>query len=351
MASSWLRYDLNLKRASTPQLIRFVIITFLVFLCLGVISGAVSKSRVRGTFDEVRYVFELSIAHRAVLIVMVDLLNVGTVPRSLPVLAPVLGLVAMFAVRFVVRSYRWGRTASSPGTRRVIVFGAGDGGRQLVSALANDRSGAALEPVAVLDDDRAKRRTRVGAFRVGGGLDQLERVTDMTDAQVLAVAIPSMSAERMREVSHAAATLGLEVLTLPPVTEMLGQSRGSDLRELDLQDVLGRRSVQLDNAAIADAISGRRVLVTGAGGSIGSELARQIHRSGPGRLILLDRDESALHAVQMSLTGRALDDGTLALCSIRDPDAVRAIFERERNLSTCLRHGRSEFSERPPLVG
>ena len=101
---------------------------------------------------------------------------------------------------------------------------------------------------------------------------------------------------------------------------------GWDLRHLNLEDLLGRQRIELDQTAIRNSIAGKRVLVTGAGGSIGSELCRQIDRYGPAKLVLLDRDESAMHAAQMSMTGRALlDDGTLALCDIRDPDALRVI--------------------------
>lgn len=113
--------------------------------------------------------------------------------------------------------------------------------------------------------------------------------------------------------------------------DLIGPPQGADLRQLNLEDLLGRGRVELDAGAITESISGKRVLVTGAGGSIGAELCRQISRFGPAKLVLLDRDESALHATQMSMTGRALlDDGTLALCDIRDPEALRALFEREQ---------------------
>jgi len=116
------------------------------------------------------------------------------------------------------------------------------------------------------------------------------------------------------------------------VGELLdGQVRVSDVRDPGLGDLLGRRQTEIDPAPIAEFLRGKRVLVTGAGGSIGSELCRQIHRFEPAELVMLDRDESALHAVQLSLHGRALLDGNgLVLADLRDPAAVRAAFAAAR---------------------
>src|SRR5690606_15042166 len=104
-----------------------------------------------------------------------------------------------------------------------------------------------------------------------------------------------------------------------------------DLRDINLHDVLGRNVLDTDIDSIAGYLTGKRVLVTGAGGSIGSELRRQIHRFGPAELMMLDRDESALHAVQLSIEGRALlDSDDVVLCDIRDVEAVEAIFARRK---------------------
>jgi FlaA1/EpsC-like NDP-sugar epimerase len=110
-----------------------------------------------------------------------------------------------------------------------------------------------------------------------------------------------------------------------------GRPTARDLRDVDVADLLGRRPVELDMAAIADQIAGKRVLVTGAGGSIGSELCRQIVRFGPERLFLLDRDESGLQATQLSLHGNGLlDSDDLILANIREADSMREAFERAR---------------------
>ena len=118
-------------------------------------------------------------------------------------------------------------------------------------------------------------------------------------------------------------------MILPPIDEWQHGSRpqGSDLRDINLEDLLGRHAVELDQASITEHLTGKVVLVTGAGGSIGAELCRQIKRFNPARLVMLDRDESALHSAQLSMTGRALLDGEdLLLADIRDEARLVAEF-------------------------
>jgi len=146
------------------------------------------------------------------------------------------------------------------------------------------------------------------------------------------VAIPSAGPQLMTEVTDLARADGLRVLVLPPVSELYdGAVDVSDVRPVTEEDLLGRHRIDTDVASIAGYLLGRRVLVTGAGGSIGSELARQISTYGPAELILLDRDESALHALQLDLEGRALLDGDhLVVADIRDREAVEVVLAERR---------------------
>ena len=146
------------------------------------------------------------------------------------------------------------------------------------------------------------------------------------------MAITEASADLIKEVSALVEGAGLRFLILPPVMEMVGgRVRLSDIREVDLADILGRHQIETDLAEIASYVTNRVVLVTGAGGSIGSELARQVHRFGPAELVLLDRDESALHAVQLSIYGKGLlDTPDMVLADIRDESALEAVFDPHR---------------------
>jgi FlaA1/EpsC-like NDP-sugar epimerase len=212
-----------------------------------------------------------------------------------------------------------------------LVFGAGEAGRQLItSMLHSERS--PYKPVGLLDDDPWKRLRRLDNVSVLGTRRDLAAVVEQTGAEVIVIAVPSASTDLIREVSGDALALGLAVKVVPAVEELLSDHVDiSDVRDIDVRDLLGRQPIDIDIPAIAGYLNGKRVLVTGAGGSIGSELCRQISRWGPAELIMLDRDESALHALQLSLTGRAmLDSRDVVLNDIRDKAAVRRIFRERR---------------------
>ena len=329
--AGWLRLDFDLAATARWGIVAFAITGGVAHLVIGTVLALVSRRHPRGSFEEtVQVTFGI-----VLLGVVLVVLRYGTpwldVPRSLPVTGPLLALTGMLSLRFVVRSYRWGASDEDRATGPTIVYGAGAGGRQLLRALTRGNEDSPFRPVAILDDDGRKRRWRIEGTRVRGGFDQLEATVDRTSATTLVIAAPSMPPERKKAIHDAGVALGLEVLVLPSVDELLRSPGAADLRHLNLADLLGRRQVTLDEAAISQVVMGKRVLVTGAGGSIGSELARQIARFSPARLVLLDRDESGLHSCQLRLTGRALlDDDTLALVDIRDRGAVRRVMQRER---------------------
>jgi FlaA1/EpsC-like NDP-sugar epimerase len=263
----------------------------------------------------------------------VDLLSpVPFIPRSVPLTATLTALVLAWGLRLVVRRYRERSSRPDNGSaQRVIIYGAGSDGQQLVRSMLSDPTSGYL-PVALLDDDPGRQSRRVSGVAVRGTGASIATVASQTGAQLLIIAQRGADGSFVREVARAATDAGLRVKVLPPLIELLRPWVGiSDLRDLDITDLLGRRPVDIDVSAIASYLSNRRVLVTGAGGSIGSELCRQISRFGPAELIMLDRDESALHATQLSIYGRALlDSSDVVLCDIRDSAAVTAVFADRR---------------------
>lgn len=254
-------------------------------------------------------------------------------PRSIPV-------TAMFAALAIMA---WGRATwrrlNEHDRRRVggadgepiIVIGAGDGGRQLIKSMQNDANSKWL-PVALLDDSPARRHLRIYGVAVVGTTDDVAKVADDTGAKTVVLAVPSADTEFVRRASILATDAGLRVKVLPGINDLLhGRIGIGDVRDIDVADVLGRHQIDTDIRSIAGYLTGQRVLVTGAGGSIGSELCRQIHKFGPAELIMLDRDESALHAVQLSIFGRALlDSDDVVLADIRDRQATNEIFATRR---------------------
>lgn len=330
--AAFVRYDLDAGASRTHVVAMFALLTLLAYALAGLIVGPYRIGHVRGSFEETAEIVRAVVVTALVVAVVRLGFGIPDVPRSLPFTTPAFALTGMFALRFFVRSWRWGRRPVREHDVRAIVLGVGSMGRQLVRSLHRDTTeGERYVPVALLDDNPAKRRLSVDGLRVCGTRHDIMATVERTQASALIIAATTMGGDDLREISDLARQAGLDVLILPPVNELFHAPRGTDLRHLNLEDLLGRQRIELDQTAIRHSIAGKRVLVTGAGGSIGSELCRQIDRYGPAKLVLLDRDESAMHAAQMSMTGRALlDDGTLALCDIRDPHALAEVFEREK---------------------
>ncbi len=258
-----------------------------------------------------------------------------TASSNLPTSAVITGCLAagagLTAERIVWRRYWQALRRPDPARcNRTIVFGAGEGGDQMVRAMLADPN-SEYYPVALLDDDPTKAKRELYGVRVQGSRERLSEVAAATGAEVLLIAVADADAELISTLSSEAATLGLELRVLPSASELVGRMTLADIRPPTVDDLLGRDPVEIDLESVADYIQGRRVLVTGAGGSIGSELSKQIHSFGPRHLYLLDRDENALHRVQLELEGRALlDTDMLLVADVRDRDRVFEIFDRYR---------------------
>jgi FlaA1/EpsC-like NDP-sugar epimerase len=210
-------------------------------------------------------------------------------------------------------------------------MGAGEGATQVIRAMLRSPFSPYV-PVALLDDDPSKRTLRVMGVPVAGNRQAMAEVVRRFSADAVLIAIPSANAELVRELTELAQPLNVDLKVVPPVVELFGRTVSvEDIRPVSHADLLGRREIGIDLAAVAGYLEGRRVLVTGAGGSIGSELCRQVARFHPAELVMLDRDESGLHAVQLSLDGRGmLDDRNLVVADIRDQQRLDEVFAEHR---------------------
>jgi FlaA1/EpsC-like NDP-sugar epimerase len=307
--------------------------TAVVYLCVGMLLR-LHEGRARlASLDEMLLIGGVAGIAGAV-VFAVNLFTID-VPRSVPTIATLCFVVLACWGRAAVRrlsergaeAVRRGRGAAEP----VVLVGAGEAARELISSMLRDPEGR-WHPVAMVDDDPRKRHLRIRGVPVSGSTHELDAVVTRHKVRTAILAMPSADRSLVRQISSVAGELGIELKVLPASTELLSGHVGvRDVRDLNLTDILGRTQLDTDIEGIAGYLTGRRILVTGAGGSIGSELCRQISRFGPEQLIMLDRDESALHSVQLSLSGRALlDDDGVVLCDIRDVDALTRIFTDRR---------------------
>jgi FlaA1/EpsC-like NDP-sugar epimerase len=332
IAAIWSRYEFALLR---PQLIAVLAFALLAAGLQAMIGHLHYLYRGRywfGSFEEVRAVFT-TVFTCTVTLVAVDLVTpVRPVPLSTPVLGGALALILMLAGRYVRRMHRErARSVARRERTPVLLFGAGEACRELIGSMLRDPRSRYL-PVGLLDDDLHKRHLRLHGVCVLGGRDDIATAVAKTGATTLIFSVANADGQLVREVRRLALAAGAAFKMVPSVSELLdGRIRVTDVREPRISDLLGRHQIETNVDAIAGYLKGKRVLVTGAGGSIGSELCRQIHRFEPAELMMLDRDESALHAVQLSLLGRALlDSPDLILADLRDRARIRAIIKERQ---------------------
>jgi FlaA1/EpsC-like NDP-sugar epimerase len=326
------RYEGVWDEVSVPGVLMGTAVSSVVFTGMAAALRLHQGRYAVGSVDEAKALaFAIGCASLAVLVV--DLTVMGP-PRPLPLSVPVLGgavaLVMMLVFRAVLRSQREGAIRPRTG-ERTLVFGAGDAGHQLIRSMLGTPDSPYL-PVGLLDDDPAKRHLRIRGVRMLGTRDAVVDAIAATRATVVVLALPSADAGLVRDLSQRTAPTGAVVKVLPPLGDLFrGRVGIRDVRDVDIADLLGRRQIDTDLGEIAGYLSERRVLVTGAGGSIGSELCRQIAGFHPAELIMLDRDESALHAVQLSIHGEArLDRPEAVLADIRAAESIREVFLERR---------------------
>jgi FlaA1/EpsC-like NDP-sugar epimerase len=285
-----------------------------------------------GSFDEVLSLVRATAITVVALTVIAYVPEDRLVPASAPLFSGALALVLMAGVRYCWRlALEQDNRPNGDHCHRLLLFGAGEGAVQVIAAMLRDPKSEYI-PVGLIDDNLAKRKLRIMGVPVLGTRDRLVEAARECRADSLLIAMPSADAELVTELSELGRAAGLAVKVLPHVRDLFqGNVDASDIRDVTTADLLGRHEIDTDLEAIAGYLTGKRVLVTGAGGSIGLELCKQIYRFAPDRLFMLDRDESALHGVQLAIEGRALlTSPDLVLCDLRDRREVEAVFTRLR---------------------
>jgi len=257
------------------------------------------------------------------------------IPRGVLLVDFNLSLVLFLGFRVSIRALRerfWSKEQPAVGVvERIAIVGAGQAGAQLASELLS-RRGHGIEPVCFLDDDAAKHNLHIHGVPVIGAPERMPELAEKYGVTEIILALPATSVRRIREVSALASASNLRVLIVPSMSELAGgRVRASDIRPISVEDILGREPARLDDAAIADMIKGRTVLVTGAGGSIGSELCRQVAARSPARLIMLDQCEVLLYQAEQELI--AAGAGALitpVVADVTDAERMGAVFARFR---------------------
>ena len=262
--------------------------------------------------------------------VVVLMLQLRQVPRAVLAVHPVMALMGVSIVRIAYRMlYEHARARIVGGDadiKRALILGAGEAAKRLVAGI--HQQGWVV--LGLLDDDPHKQRARIAGLPVLGSLEAVKDRGVRGPATHLIIAMPSARVAQRRRAFDLAGTTGLPVLTVPSADELRdGQSRIERIRDIEPEDLLGREPVQLDEAGIAETLAGKTVLITGAGGSIGSELCRQVARYRPGRLVLYELSEFNLYTIEQDL-GETFPQLPLVrlIGDVKDLEHLRSIYMR-----------------------
>jgi FlaA1/EpsC-like NDP-sugar epimerase len=253
------------------------------------------------------------------------------VPRGVFALDFLFTVMLVGGVRFIVRSVmeRSSRGTGVGNGRPVIVCGAGNAAHSLIRDMRGNAA-LAYTPVGLVDDDPRKKGIRVGGVKVLGAREDLGRILRETRAREVIIAMPSAPGAVRKDIVDRCRAAGVRVTTLPGLPELMnGEVSVQKLREVQVEDVLGRAPVEIDMARVARYLNGRRVLITGAGGSIGSELCRQVATVGPSSLVIVDHAENNLFEIDLELRDRG-HAPTPVVADCRDAELMDQVFTTHR---------------------
>jgi FlaA1/EpsC-like NDP-sugar epimerase len=298
MLAYWLRFNFDMPAQYSSAMLRnltwVVGLQAIVFLVFGLYRGI---WRFASIPDLRRIGLAVAASALAVTTLLFMLDRMRDVPRSVLVLDPILLILLMGGSRFLYRAWKDGLLLSlgQLGASPVVVMGAGAAAAALLRDLARD---SRWRVVGLLDDDLAKTGLRLHGVPVLGALDALEHYVKRFDVKSVIVAMPGASISQRRRAAEIAVNAGLEVLTVPSLVDVLsGKVSVSQVRRVELEDLLGRDPVELDSTGLKGLLTDKVVMVTGAGGSIGAELCRQIAAFKPACLIVYELSEYALYAI------------------------------------------------------
>lgn len=281
--------------------------------------------------DLKRILLAVGLAALVVPLLLFLLLRLVNVPRSVLILHPVFLIMIMGGSRFLYRSWKDGHLLSfgELGGEPVLILGAGSTGEQLLRALSISRQ---WRVVGFLDDDPEKIGRRVHDVLVLGAMKDIAQVAERQGVKHSIIAIPQASTGVRRHAAELAAHAGLTVLTVPTMDDLLsGRVSVSQIRRVELEDLLGRESIVLDTAGLEHWLGGRVVLITGAGGSIGAELCRQIAQFKPARLVFFEQSEYTLYRITQEFASRLPQISIASVIGdIKNTDRLAAVFAEHR---------------------
>ena len=321
-----------------PQAIWLIAISLVVKPIVFALFGLYRRLWVYASIKELKLIIVAITTSSVIVSLVIVLLRVLQIlpyfPRSTLPIDWLLTLVLIGGFRFSLRILAENRSPSEEparGLRRVLVIGAGDAGALVVREMQKNTQ-LRLKPVGFLDDDPAKLKQQIHGIPVVGTLSDLARTLTLRRIHEVIIAIPSASGQVIRNVTEVCRSRGIQFRTMPGIYELLGgKVNVSRLRDVEITDLLRREPTRMDSEMVGSSLGGRRILVTGAGGSIGREVCRQIARWMPEALILLGHGENSIFETLLEL-GENFPSLPVhpVIADVRDIDRLNTVFENHR---------------------
>lgn len=336
----FLRYEFNYKLMLASGFLETIVVMIIPGALLSIASLAVfqvySSIWQYASASELRNTAFASVASASLYMLFVIIIK-RSLPRSFPLLFALLLFLFVIGSRFLINALTIGsHRAGRKNGKRTMLIGAGDAASMAIKEFnSSDRSKNNV--ICLIDDDRAKHGRRVRGVRVVGGREAIAAAVEKHRIEEIVFCIPSASMQTRNEILELCNASGAKLKTLPTLAQLAnGEFSVSHIREVSIDDLLGRTQVHTDNSAIAGKVFNKTVLVTGGGGSIGSELCRQLAELKPARLVIFDIYENNAYDIQQELIRKYPELELVVLIgSVQDEDRVNEIFEEYKPFLVC----------------
>lgn len=331
-----LRFDLNFSGLPN-NIIEITGVLFIFKAALVIIMGSHKRSWRNTTYSDFFHLVAMNIAltipYFAVVLFKGDEWGI---PRSIPLLESMLAFLLMVSLRGGTRfgfKYRvpYMSAGNKERARRILIAGAGESGMMVAKEMLKNKE-TNMQPVAFVDDEDAKLNTKQAGIKVMGTIDDMPQIARKMNVDEIIIAMPSESGDTIRRVVEIADKTKVNYRIIPGIYDLVsGKISINQIRDVDVQDLLRRKPIKLETDNTRAYLEGKRVLVTGAGGSIGSEIVRQVARFNPKHIILMGRGENSIAKIVREVSQTMPDlDYCIRICDVRDEHSLNKIFENDK---------------------
>lgn len=312
-----------------------VVISSITLLCSHHVFAAIyklyNKAWEYASIGELKQIFKAITLSILVTAIVQQIINHDVYVRILAI-AWMLHLLLIGGSRFVWRMFRDTYITKATDKKRTLIIGAGSAGTMVVRQLQHNKE-ADLYPIAFVDDDRNKQKLEIYNVPVIGTTNHIQEIVEDNDIEHIIIAIPSLNRGQINEIFEKCRTTKAKTQIVPMLEDLLdGKVSVNEFRDVQVEDLLGREPIQLDDAGIGEKIAGKTILVTGAGGSIGSEICRQVMKYKPAKIVLLGHGENSIYNIEMEMrvTYKDMVEITTEIADIQDRHKIFEIMKKHQ---------------------